>query len=85
MSYQSFLIPDLLEVYINELPSTFGELLDFARAFGSVLGLLLGIFGIICLLGRNYFKMNGIKFIIFAGILLLVCGPDFGLHYFNII
>ena len=85
MDYQVFVVPDLLEVFFNELPSTFGDLLDFVRAFGSVLGLILGIFGIICLLGRNYFKTNGIKFIIFAGILLLVCSPDFGLRYFNII
>jgi len=36
-------------------------------------------------LGKNYFKMNGAKFLIFAGILLIVCGPDYGLLYFKII
>jgi len=85
MNYQIFQFPDLLEVFFNELPNTFGDLLDFARAFGSMVGLLLGVFGIVCLLGKNYFKMNGAKFLIFAGILLIVCGPDYGLHYFKII
>jgi len=85
MTYQLFQVPDLLEVFFNELPGSFGGLLNFVRAFGSMLGLLLGIFGIICLLGKNYIKMNGAKFLIFAGILLLVCGPDYGLHYFKII
>ncbi len=85
MDYQIFQFPDLLEVFFNQLPNTFRDLLDFARAFGSMLGLLLGVFGIVCLLGKNYFKMNGAKFLIFAGILLIVCGPDYGLHYFNII
>ena len=42
MDYQILLVPDLLEVFFNELPNTFGDLLDFARAFGSMLGLLLG-------------------------------------------
>jgi len=85
MNYQLFQVPDLLEVFFSEFPSSFGDLLNFVRAFGSMLGLLLGIFGIICLLGKNYIKMNGAKFLIFAGILLLVCGPDYGLHYFKII
>ncbi len=85
MDYQNFQFPDLLEVFFNELPNTFGDLLNFVRAFGSMLGLLLGVFGIICLLGKKTIKMNGAKFLIFAGILLIVCGPDYGLHYFNII
>ena len=85
MDYQIFQFPDLLEVFFNELPNTFGDLLNFVRAFGSMLGLLLGVFGIVCLLGKNYFKMNGAKFLIFAGILLIVCGPDYGLLYFKII
>ena len=49
MDYQIFQIPDLLEVFFKEMPNTFGDLLNFVRAFGSVLGLILGIFGIICL------------------------------------
>jgi len=85
MDYQIFQFPDLLEVFFNELPNTFGDLLNFGRAFGSMLGLILGVFGIVCLLGKNYFKMNGAKFVIFAGILLIVCGPDYGLQYFKII
>jgi len=39
MDYQIFQFPDLLEVFFNELPNTFRDLLDFARAFGSMLGL----------------------------------------------
>ncbi len=85
MDYQIFQFPDLLEVFFNKLPNTFGDLLNFVRAFGSMLGLILGVFGIVYLLGKNYFKMNGAKFLIFAGILLIVCGPDYGLHYFRII
>ena len=85
MDYQIFQFPDLLEVFFNELPSTFGDLLNFVRAFGSMLGLLLGVFGIICLLGKKTINKNGAKFLIFAGILLIVCGPDYGLHYFKII
>ncbi len=85
MDYLIFLVPDLLEVFFNELPNTFGDLLNFVRVFGSMLGLLLGVFGIVCLLGKNYIRMNGAKFLIFAGILLIVCGQDYGLHYFKII
>ncbi len=85
MDYLIFLVPDLLEVFFNELPNTFVDLLNFMRVFGSMLHLLLGVFGIVCLLGKNYFKMNGAKFLIFAGILLIVCGPDYGQHYFKII
>ncbi len=85
MNYRIFLIPDVLEVFFKELPNSLKEVLDFVRAFGSILGLILGVFGIICLLGKDYLKMNGVKFLIFAGILLIVCGPDYGLYYFKII
>ena len=41
MDYQIFQFPDLLEVFFNELPNTFGDLLNFVRAFGSMLGLII--------------------------------------------
>ena len=81
----NFQIPDLIGIFFNEFPNAFGDLLNFARALGSMLGLILGVFGIICLLGEKHIRLNGIKFLIFAGVLLIVCDPSYGLYYFNII
>lgn len=77
--------PDLGDIFLNQLPATLGNLLDFIRALGSLLGILGLIISIIMFFGRDYIGGNPTKILAISVILLIICGPDSGIRYFRLI
>ncbi|TFF98911.1 MAG: hypothetical protein EU541_06340 [Promethearchaeota archaeon] len=71
----------ILESYIDG----FTEGIKFLMAFGSIMGLLILIAGLIGMLIMPKFKRNSMCVILVLGfVLLMLCGVSTGLEYFGV-
>jgi uncharacterized membrane protein YhaH (DUF805 family) len=76
-------IPKLI-LYI-EFGQRIGEGIEFLIATGSMIGLLLVIFGLLGVAFASSKQKKACFTLLFAGILLLAfCGPTYGIRYFRI-
>ena len=67
-----------VEAYFSKV----GDGIEFIIAFGSIMGLLGLIFGIVMVLGG--YRSQGLKVIVFSFILVGLTGPSTGIKNFNI-
>jgi hypothetical protein len=78
--------PDLIDIFLSQLPINLAEFLELLRAIFSLLGVTGLIISIVCLLLSAKIKFKGLfTFMIFSLILCIICGFDTGLIYFKII
>ena len=62
------------------------EGIEFIRAFGSIIGILGFVIGLLMLVsGGRAYKKTGLRVVLICIVLLFVCGPDTGIRYFRII
>ena len=63
----------------------FAEGLEFLMAFGSVMGLLILIAGLLGMLIMPRYKRNSMCLVLIVGfVLLMLCGVSTGLEYFGV-
>ena len=62
------------------------EGIEFIRAFGSIIGILGFVIGLLMLVsGGRAYKKTGLRVVLICIVLLFVCGPDTGIRYFRIL
>lgn len=77
--------PNVFDTFFVDIGLAVNDIFCFSRALGSILGILMCIFGIIAMVGgKSLGVKSGGKFLAFGVILLVICGVDYGLIYFKI-